>query len=134
MEKLEEFAWIEFSCASEDVQKKLLTGSILNVLDRRPNAKVLFTLNKKKQRTHFAIYDCSIDLNEKGQVSREQEAPQRLSSLYEVRYNANTGGARLRQDFYADAWMSASMRLLIGEFISSREEKGLCHTSDVKEQ
>jgi len=75
-----------------------------------PNAKLLFTANRRGDVVSVGIYDAALLLNERGQFQPiEQPAPQLLSERLEYR-EGYLERAKLRQQF--NAWSSAYAKLV----------------------
>lgn len=72
----------------------------------RPNAKLLYTTDRRGTVTGLAIYDVTLYLNERGQFRPiKQAAPQRLSEHLDYKDNyLERAKARLRFNVWSDAY------------------------------
>jgi hypothetical protein len=76
------------------------------VFTARPNAHVMYTVNRQGERTHFGVYDCPLEVNEKGNLCKEQPAPQLLGDLIPYQKSMEYDVATI---WHVNAWASASM-------------------------
>jgi hypothetical protein len=83
----------------------LATEARFRVLGAKPNAHVMYTVNKQGERTHYGVYDCELQLNAKGNFDKEQPAPQLLGDLIPYK---QTPMSEIGQWVHAGAWCTAA--------------------------
>jgi hypothetical protein len=89
-----------------DLESLALVNKARNyVMTAKPNTHVMYTVNKQGERTHFGIYDCSLELNDKKNLCKEQPAPQLIGDL--ITYQLAPLD-RVAQLLHVGAWCSAA--------------------------
>ena len=94
------------SALSDDRMPGLVEYAERLVRMMRPNAKLLYTTDRRGIVTGVAVYDVTLYLNERGQFRPiEQQAPQRLSEHLDYKDNyLERAKIRLRFNVWADAY------------------------------
>lgn len=106
-ERICDYVTLMFSLSDTELFD-LLDNTRSRVLKQRPHAVFAFVVDRKGTRTHCAIFDAPVELNQKHQFAKDQHAPQLLSPQFDWQ-DDRSERAKTHRTF--EAWLLALVRL-----------------------